>query len=538
MSRLDDIKQDFDNYRSRIERLKEAEQELKSLVNQPVQEQFHLEIESILSKINKPLLVDAVEQEIKVLREKVSLPRQIPPVISVALSDSNFEMGNWTQTELIIKNAGSSAVSNLNVDIPDDIEADTIDSVPMLAHGDEIRLPVRFRPRQQGMVPLKMSVSFHDEQGKKALVEKTVSLDVAPQIVAPTFPTELLSVYSSPEFIARGGFARVFRARRKRDDVLVAVKIPIELEPEIGKSFLKEIENWRKLEHDNITRLLDYNILPAVFLEMELCQQSLENLAKPILIDRAAFLLMEIGRGLDYAHGCGVVHRDLKPSNILFSGDVPKISDWGLSKVKSESRMTLTTSFSPLYAAPEQYSPKSFGQSDERTDIFQLGIMFYELVTGQLPFAGDDISEISYAVVNEDPRLASEINAEAKDVEQMLSRCLQKNKDDRYQSVSDFLKDLAGYLGIDFRKSLALSRNQLEKVKLCTDLVEVYASLGDCQNCLLYLKNLQVFVTANELSGRIGEEIEALDFYVKKEISMVERTSGIHEIIHLARMGA
>jgi serine/threonine protein kinase len=353
----------------------------------------------------------------------------------------------------------------------------------------------------------------------------------------PYFPAELLTIYSYAEPIARGGFARIFRAWRKKDGMLVAAKVPIDLDPAIGKSFLKEIENWQKLDHDNITKLLDCNILPAVYLEIELCDQSLDEITKPLSVERVAYIILEITRGLRYAHSKGIIHRDLKPSNILLKDDIPKISDWGLSKVKSESRLSISTSLSPMYAAPEQYSPRTFGKSDERTDIFQLGIIFYELATGQLPFKGEDLTEISYAITNETPKLPSGINPEANEIEPIILKCLQKKKDDRYQNVSDLQSDLVSYLGIDFKKSLMMSRNLLEKVKMCSDLIEVYASQGNGQKCLLYLNDLQGYISSAELRNRVQEEIKALEFYSLKEVNMADRVPTLEELIHRARMG-
>lgn len=353
----------------------------------------------------------------------------------------------------------------------------------------------------------------------------------------PYFPVELLTIYSSAEPIARGGFARIFKAWRKRDGVPVATKVPVDMDPAIGRSFLKEIENWQKLDHDNIARLLDCNILPAIYLEIELCDQSLAELNKPLSVERVAYTILEITRGLRYAHAKGIIHRDLKPSNILLKDDIPKISDWGLSKVKSESRVSISASLSPMYAAPEQYSPRTFGNSDERTDIFQLGIIFYELATGELPFKGEDLTEISYAITNETPKPPSEVNPEAVELEPIILKCLQKKKDDRYQSVAELQDDLASFLGVDFKKSLNMSRNQLEKLKLCSDLIEVYASQLKGPKCLLYLKNLQGYISGNELKKMVQEEIKALDFYIHKELDIADRIPKIEELIHRARMG-
>lgn len=373
---------------------------------------------------------------------------------------------------------------------------------------------------------------LNDLKEKLKAVEPTVE-----QKPTPYFPTELLTIYAPTELIGRGGFARVFKAQRKSDGMLVAVKIPIDMDPAVGKSFLQEIENWQKLNHDNITRLLDFNILPAIYLEMEICNQSLDKLTKPLLVERAAYIILEITRGLRHAHGKKIIHRDLKPSNILLLNDIPKISDWGLSKVKSESRLSVSASLSPMYAAPEHYSIRTFGNKDERTDIFQLGIIFYELATGELPFKGEDLTGISYAITAEEPGKPSKINPEAIDVEPIILKCLQKKKKDRYQSIDELQSDLAGFLGIDFKKSMNLSRNQLERIKLCSDLIEVYASQGNGQKCLLYLSNLQGYATTPELRDMVQEEMQALAFYIDKEVSIEDRIPQLEELIHRARMG-
>ena len=105
----------------------------------------------------------------------------------------------------------------------------------------------------------------------------------------------------------------------------------------VGKSFIKELENWTKLKHQNIVEVFEYNILPVPYFEMEKCDSSLENLLKPIEIEKAAWIVFNIAEGLKYAHDKGIIHRDMKPQNIMLNKGIPKISDCGLSKVTSQS---------------------------------------------------------------------------------------------------------------------------------------------------------------------------------------------------------
>jgi parallel beta-helix repeat protein len=262
------------------------------------------------------------------------------------------------------------------------------------------------------------------------------------------FPNELVSKYTEIKFIGRGGIAWVFSARRKSDAMMVAVKIPISFDEMTGKSFLNEIAAWETLRHPNIVKVTAVNILPVPFVEMEYVPDALEAIEKPISIGKAVHLIIGIADGLKYAHEQGFIHRDIKPHNILLDKDfAPKITDWGMSKVlANEIKKSSIAGFSLSYAAPEQVSPSEFGRTDERTDIYQLGVVFYELVTGSVPFGGESIVEVGNAILREQPIPPSEFNFDAAVVEKIILKCLEKDPVKRYQSSSEFLDALHGYL--------------------------------------------------------------------------------------------
>lgn len=265
------------------------------------------------------------------------------------------------------------------------------------------------------------------------------------------FPRELENKYTEITFVGRGGIAWVFSAIRKTDGTKVAVKIPISFDEVTGKCFLNEIAAWETLRHQNIVEVTAVNILPVPYVEMEFVPGSLEALDKPLPVWKAVHLITLVVDGLRYAHEHGFIHRDIKPHNILLTAEiVPKITDWGMSKVlAAEVKKSSVAGFSLSYAAPEQVSPSEFGRTDERTDIYQLGVVFYELVTGSIPFGGESIVEVGNAILRDTPTAPSEYNPDAQAVEKIILKCLEKDPKKRYQSAAELLDALHGYLDED-----------------------------------------------------------------------------------------
>jgi parallel beta-helix repeat protein len=265
------------------------------------------------------------------------------------------------------------------------------------------------------------------------------------------FPRELENKYTDIAFIGRGGIAWVFSAVRKTDSLKVAVKIPISFDEMTGRSFLNEIKAWETLRHGNIVEVFAVNILPVPYVEMEFVPGSLEELEKPLAVWKAVHIIKGITDGLSYAHVHGFIHRDIKPHNILLDKEcVPKITDWGMSKVlAADIKKSSIAGFSLSYAAPEQVSPSEFGRTDERTDIYQLGVVFYEMITGSIPFGGESIVEVGNAILREKPIPPSEYTPDAAAVEKIILKCLEKYPADRYQSAAELLDALSRYLDED-----------------------------------------------------------------------------------------
>jgi len=265
------------------------------------------------------------------------------------------------------------------------------------------------------------------------------------------FPKELENKYTEIAYVGRGGIAWVFSALRKTDGRKVAVKIPISFDEMTGRSFLNEIKAWETLRHPNIVEVSAVNILPVPYVEMEFVPGSLEALEKPIPVWKAVHAIKGITDALSYAHSHGFIHRDIKPHNILLTEAlVPKVTDWGMSKVlASDVKKSSIAGFSLSYAAPEQVSPSDYGRTDERTDVYQIGVVFYELVTGSIPFGGESIVEVGNAILREQPIPPSEYNPDSSAVEKIILKCLEKDPAERYQSAAELLDALSRYLDED-----------------------------------------------------------------------------------------
>jgi len=255
----------------------------------------------------------------------------------------------------------------------------------------------------------------------------------------PSFPNELGSRFSQVRYLGEGGFARVFSALDLKGDP-VAVKVLKSRDPKAGKLFATEAANWSVLRHENIVRLFDYNIFPIPYLESELCDGSVEREMSygALPVERAIELVKQIAHGLSYAHQRRILHGDIKPSNILIKDNQAKISDWGLSKMKTEQSVSIA-GVTLQYAAPEQLS-REFGGADERTDIYQLGVMLYQCITGRLPFA--DTGSLVDSILRDAPAPPSQFRQISRELEYVILRCLTKRKEERYQSADELVREL------------------------------------------------------------------------------------------------
>ncbi len=272
--------------------------------------------------------------------------------------------------------------------------------------------------------------------------------------------------------LGRGGMGVVYKARHLRLNRLVALKMILSGEFARGeevKRFLDEAESVARLEHPNIIRIYDVNEYEGrPYFAMELADGGClaDSLAgKPLPPAEAARLTETLARAMHHAHQRGVIHRDLKPVNILLASEgtcspaedetgslrlplaTPKITDFGLakrmdSKGRTETGRVLGT---VNYMAPEQAEGRS-REIGPHTDVYGLGAILYELLTGGPPFQGDTLVATLEMVRNQEPRPVREINPDCpRDLETICLKCLEKSPERRYGSALDLAEDLARF---------------------------------------------------------------------------------------------
>ena len=159
----------------------------------------------------------------------------------------------------------------------------------------------------------------------------------------------------------------------------------------------------------------------------------------PLALDDAVAIATQVGRGLAEAHGAGIVHRDIKPANLLIAkGRVVKILDFGLAKLAGTEGVTQTgtTVGTVAYMSPEQARGE---EVDHRTDIWSLGVVLYEMLSWQPPFRGKNLLTISGAIQKDTPSSLTDASSSAQSV---VTRALSKSPSQRYQAVTDLLRDL------------------------------------------------------------------------------------------------
>jgi serine/threonine protein kinase/tetratricopeptide (TPR) repeat protein len=260
-----------------------------------------------------------------------------------------------------------------------------------------------------------------------------------------------VSHYKILERLGGGGMGVVYKAQDLKLERLVALKfLPPDLtrDPEAKQRFVHEAQAASALDHPNICDIHDIGETEdgQLFIVMT-CYEG-ETLKKriergPLRIEDALAIAIQVAQGLARAHEAGIVHRDIKPANIMVtSRGEAKIVDFGLAKLTARTVFTKagTTLGTVAYMSPEQTKGDP---ADHRVDIWSLGVVLYEMVTGQLPFKGDYENAVVYSILNAQPEPMTALRtAVPMELERIVQKCLCKHPRERYQHVDELLVDL------------------------------------------------------------------------------------------------
>ncbi len=260
--------------------------------------------------------------------------------------------------------------------------------------------------------------------------------------------------YEIKELIGVGGMAVVYRAFDILEKRLVAIKI---LKDEFlnNKDFMRRFKNESKtiamLSHPNIVKIFDVSLGDKIqYIVMEyvdgITLKEFISKQKKVKWKDAVFFTSQILTALSHAHRKGVIHRDIKPQNIMLLGDgTIKVTDFGISKSLGYETCTLTekTIGSVHYIAPEQAKG---GTTDERTDIYSVGVLLYEMLTGTLPFNAENAVSVAIMQLQSDPKPLRDLNSDIPEgLEEITLKAMQKNSHFRYNSVDDMLKAISEF---------------------------------------------------------------------------------------------
>ena len=263
-----------------------------------------------------------------------------------------------------------------------------------------------------------------------------------------------ISHYKILEKLGEGGMGVVYKAEDTKLKRTVALKfLPPELtrDPEAKQRFIHEAQAASALLHNNVATIHEINETDdgQMFICMDCYEGEIlkEKIRKgPLKIDESLTIAIQIAQGLEKAHKKGIVHRDIKPANVFIAEDgVVKILDFGLAKLGRQTKLTKkgTTLGTVAYMSPEQTQGKDV---DHRTDIWSLGVVLYEMLTGQLPFKGDYEQAVIYSILNEAPEPITGLRTGVPiEIASVVKKALSKNLNERYRNMGEMSADLKSF---------------------------------------------------------------------------------------------
>lgn len=364
--------------------------------------------------------------------------------------------------------------------IRENLEVDSLDSA-VLASASIAKhaIPGQILISSQVCDALSNETDLHFQWVRSVTIEGQAEIADIFEVHWAATPTGIPSRYQALFQVGMGGMGLVYKVRDQETHEIVALKVlrsEISSDPAMQENLRREVCLARKVTHKNVCRIHEFSRSNGVaYITMEFVEgttlQSMLHQSGPLPWNQALRIVRQVCAGLGEAHVQGIVHRDLKPANIMMNrGGVAKIMDFGIARTfQGTGQITGTLMGTPAYMAPEQVSLKGV---DARTDVYALGLLLYEMVTGSQAFEGDTPVAVAIKQLREFPKRPREIvPALPAYAEAVILKCLEKNPSKRFQSMEElaaalkvtaqvqqavssweaFLNDWRGY-GRDFQR--------------------------------------------------------------------------------------
>ncbi len=261
------------------------------------------------------------------------------------------------------------------------------------------------------------------------------------------FPGQQFGKYTLVKQLGKGAYGEVWLAMRHAKFVTtkVAVKLPNTDQIDFD-AIRQEAILWEQASgHPNVLPIIEADefdgqvVIVSEYASDGTLDELLGTVGK-LPVRQALEMVLGIAQGLEFLHSRRIVHRDIKPANVLLQGETPRLTDFGMSRVVLGNAVSMQVSGTPYYMAPEAFSRKR----DRQTDIWSLGVVLYEMLTGEMPFPGDEVDEICRAVRNDKPLpMPKSIPRKLRNI---VLKTLEKSPAERYQSVTELREDLQEFL--------------------------------------------------------------------------------------------